>query len=112
MYWNTIVNLQSNRRLIVSQSDHFHSEKGQLGIQKSLTESNKLLVTLTGITCTQHCSLQVKDPSFGYLVNRSNVRILVEWLQSSVLFQSTYHNYDDVSRDGRAGQLAIKLFYH
>ena len=48
---------------------------------------------------TLYCPRQVKDPSFGYLVNRTNVRILVEWLQSSVLFQSTYHNYDDVSRD-------------
>ena len=40
----------------------------------------------------------MKDPSFGYLVSRSNVRIHVEWLQSSVLFQSIYHNYDDVTR--------------
>jgi len=41
---------------------------------------------------------EVKDSSNGYVVNRSNVRVLVEWLQSSVLFQSTYHNYDDVAR--------------
>ena len=41
------------------------------------------------------------------MVNRSNVRVLVEWLQSSVLFQSTYHNYDDVAREEK-DQLAIK----
>ncbi len=43
-------------------------------------------------------SYQVTDPSLGYLVNRSCVRIHVEWIQSCLLFQSTYHHYDDVTR--------------
>ena len=71
-----------------------------------------VLLRLLASLCTNECvSRQVKDASSGYLANKSNVRILVEWLQSSVLFQSTYHNYDDVSRDeGRSkDQLAIKL---
>ncbi len=44
-------------------------------------------------------SLQVTDPSLGYLVNRGHsVRVHLEWLYSCVLFQSTYHQYDDVTR--------------
>ena len=62
---------------------------------------------------TYYYSDQVKDASNGYVVNRSNVRVLVEWLQSSVLFQSTYHNYDDVARQGRPldNQMVISLRY-
>ena len=56
----------------MSQSDHFHSEKGQLGIQKSVTESNKLVVTLTGITCTQGEGPQLRLP--GEPVERAHPR--------------------------------------
>ena len=62
---------------------------------------------------TCYYSDQVKDASNGYVVNRSNVRVLVEWLQSSVLFQSTYHNYDDVAREEEerplGNQMAVKF---
>ena len=42
--------------------------------------------------------MQISDPSLGYLVNRTSVRVHVEWLMSCLLFQSTYHHYDDVTR--------------
>ena len=42
--------------------------------------------------------LQITDHGSGYLVNRSRVRLHIEWLQSFLLFQSTYHHYDDVIR--------------
>ena len=41
---------------------------------------------------------QVTDPNLGFLVNRSCVQIHIEWLQSTLLFQSTYHHYDDITR--------------
>lgn len=34
----------------------------------------------------------------GYLHNRTRVRVHIAWLQSCMLFQSTYHQYDDVFR--------------
>ncbi|CAB4065232.1 unnamed protein product [Lepeophtheirus salmonis] len=36
--------------------------------------------------------------SLGYLIGRSNIRIQIEWIQSYLLFQSTYHHYDDLIR--------------
>ena len=42
--------------------------------------------------------LQIEDPAHGYLVNRNRVKVHVEWLQSFLLFQSSYHHYDDLIR--------------
>ena len=41
---------------------------------------------------------QVTDPNVGFLVNRKNVNIHIEWLQSFILFQSTYQHYDDITK--------------
>ena len=41
---------------------------------------------------------QILDPNLGFLVNRSCVRLHLEWLHSCLLFQSTYSRYDDVTR--------------
>ncbi len=41
---------------------------------------------------------EVKDPSCGFLLNRAYVQVQIEWLQSTLLFQATYHHYDDVTR--------------
>jgi hypothetical protein len=42
--------------------------------------------------------LQITDPSLGFLADRSHVRVHIEWLQSALLFQSTYGHSDDVTR--------------
>ena len=41
---------------------------------------------------------QVIDPNLGFLVNRTCVQVHIEWIQSALLFQSTYHHYDDITR--------------
>ncbi|XP_071744826.1 uncharacterized protein [Lepeophtheirus salmonis] len=41
---------------------------------------------------------EITDSSLGYLIGRSNIRIQIEWIQSYLLFQSTYHHYDDLIR--------------
>ena len=43
-------------------------------------------------------TFQIEDPAHGYLVNRNRVKVHVEWLQSFLLFQSSYHHYDDLIR--------------
>ncbi|XP_059088324.1 uncharacterized protein LOC131884527 isoform X1 [Tigriopus californicus] len=41
---------------------------------------------------------EIVEPNSGYLKNRTGIRIHVEWLHSCLLFQATYHHYDDVTR--------------
>ena len=41
---------------------------------------------------------EITDPNSGYLVNKTSIRIHIEWLQSLLLFQATYHHYDDITR--------------
>jgi hypothetical protein len=38
------------------------------------------------------------DPSVGFLLNRTCVQVQIEWLQSTILFQATYHPFDDITR--------------
>jgi len=41
---------------------------------------------------------EIVDPSVGFLLNRTCVQVQIEWLQSTILFQATYHPFDDVTR--------------
>jgi len=43
-------------------------------------------------------SFQIRDPNSFYLNDKQQVRVQIEWLSSYLLFQSTYHKYDDVTR--------------
>jgi len=43
-------------------------------------------------------SHQVRDPNSFYLNDKRQVRIQIEWGESYLLFQATYHKYDDVTR--------------
>ena len=42
--------------------------------------------------------LQLRDPGCEYLAEKGQLRVQVEWEESHMLFQATYHKYDDVSR--------------
>lgn len=42
--------------------------------------------------------IQVLDKGQGYLFDKNKVRVQIEWTQSLLLFQSTYHKYDDLVR--------------
>ncbi|ODM88432.1 hypothetical protein Ocin01_18250 [Orchesella cincta] len=41
---------------------------------------------------------EVRDPNSFYLNDKRQVRIQIEWGESYLLFQATYHKYDDVTR--------------
>lgn len=40
----------------------------------------------------------LRDPGCEYLAEKGQLRVQVEWEESHMLFQATYHKYDDVSR--------------
>lgn len=42
--------------------------------------------------------LQLREPGCPYLTDKGQLRVQVEWEESYLLFQATYHKYDDVSR--------------
>ena len=48
-------------------------------------------------SCIAFC-FQIVDPSVGFLLNRTCVQVQIEWLQSTILFQATYHPFDDITR--------------
>lgn len=41
---------------------------------------------------------QIREPGCPYLTDKSQLRVQVEWDESYLLFQATYHKYDDVCR--------------
>ncbi len=41
---------------------------------------------------------QIRDPNSFYLNDKHQVRVQIEWGESYLLFQATYHKYDDVTR--------------
>ncbi|XP_076067742.1 uncharacterized protein LOC143040547 [Oratosquilla oratoria] len=42
--------------------------------------------------------LQIKECSSTYLEDRKEITVQIEWVESLLLFQATYHKYDDVTR--------------
>ncbi|XP_039277029.1 uncharacterized protein LOC111043531 [Nilaparvata lugens] len=41
---------------------------------------------------------ELREPNCPYLTDKGQLRVQVEWEESYLLFQATYHKYDDVSR--------------
>ncbi|XP_014259022.2 uncharacterized protein LOC106672250 [Cimex lectularius] len=41
---------------------------------------------------------ELREPGCPYLTDKGQLKVQVEWEESFLLFQSTYHKYDDVSR--------------
>lgn len=41
---------------------------------------------------------ELKEPGCPYLTDKGQLRVQIEWEESYLLFQATYHKYDDVSR--------------
>ncbi|XP_022175875.1 mastermind-like domain-containing protein 1 [Myzus persicae] len=48
----------------------------------------------------RHCysHLHLRDSGCPFLTDKGQLRVQVEWEESYLLFQATYHKYDDVSR--------------
>lgn len=42
--------------------------------------------------------LQLRDTNCPFLTEKNQVRVQIEWEDSYLLFQATYHKYDDVIR--------------
>jgi len=57
---------------------------------------------------------QLVKPVNGYAGDKQQLRIQVEWDETLLLFQATYHKYDDVGRvhnyQMRWGQVFIFIF--
>lgn len=41
---------------------------------------------------------QLRDSGCPFVTDKGQLRVQVEWEESYLLFQATYHKYDDVSR--------------
>uniref|UniRef100_A0A8D8QVL2 MATH domain-containing protein n=1 Tax=Cacopsylla melanoneura TaxID=428564 RepID=A0A8D8QVL2_9HEMI len=41
---------------------------------------------------------ELKEPGCSFLTDKGQLRVQIEWEESYLLFQATYHKYDDVSR--------------
>lgn len=41
---------------------------------------------------------EVKDENCPYVTNKGQIKVRIEWNESHLLFQATYHKYDDVCR--------------
>ncbi|XP_077292856.1 uncharacterized protein LOC143915909 [Arctopsyche grandis] len=41
---------------------------------------------------------EIREPGCPYLTDKSQLRVQIEWDESYLLFQATYHKYDDVCR--------------
>lgn len=41
---------------------------------------------------------EVKNERCSYMTNKGQIRVRIEWNESHLLFQATYHKYDDVCR--------------
>lgn len=106
LIYKDIFNVPRNHLRHVSWSAHVIRRHPKTGGKEPITvlnaplskyyvqdESDEGVIMETGIPMRE-----INDPCFRYLESNNQIIVQVEWIESLLLFQSTYHKYDDTSR--------------
>jgi len=57
-----------------------------------------MLILAKAVVNCSFCIIQMREPGCPYLTDKGQLRVQVEWGECYLLFQATYHKYDDVCR--------------
>lgn len=48
--------------------------------------------------CFLCCVFQLREANCPFITDKNQIRVQIEWQECYLLFQATYHKYDDVIR--------------
>ncbi|GAB6033781.1 hypothetical protein CHUAL_013943 [Chamberlinius hualienensis] len=104
--YKDLYNVPRNHLRYVSWSAHVLQRNPKTGIREPVTvlnaplgkyyfqeDSDEGVIMETGIPMRE-----INDPSYRFVETNNLIVIQVEWIESLMLFQATYHKYDDTAR--------------